>query len=63
MTFNLAIEKSNVKTSAIDSLWSIAIYFGFRKYFSYDILLNTGDVAVVFAVIVFIFLAGVIVEQ
>ena len=54
----MIVTKENIKTSATDSLWSVAIYFSFRKYYGNDLLLNAGDIAVIFSVIVFIFIAG-----
>jgi len=59
----MTIIKENIKTSATDSLWSVAIYFFFRKYYGDDLLLNAGDIAVIFSIVVFIFIAGCTVEN
>lgn len=58
----IVIDKANLKTSAVDAIWSTAIYFGFRKFYSGDLALNLGDAAVVLGVVSLIFIAGVVTE-
>lgn len=58
----MTIDKTNLKTSAVDAIWSTAIYFGFRKFYSGDLALSLIDAAVVIGVIGLIFIVGVIVE-
>lgn len=62
-TIKLKFKLERVPVFAWDSFLALVIYGLFRNFYSHDISFNTGDVAVVFGIFVFIFMAGIIEDK